>query len=179
MFGTRQPEALPLALALVAARLKTPWQLIRLATKAASSKHVADVAATPYAITVSMALDRLDDRRAALRIALKNERVLVAKDILTGIYSTEYALRVRIDLLDESDWGERLDNLMKAVAALVEAEVKRFPGEVDHILGSRSLRSHESLAGRLSHLAWKGRDVLADGAGYWKKLVGQPEKSRA
>ncbi len=179
VFGTRQPEALPFALALVAARLKTPWQLIRLATKAASSKHVADVAATPYAITVSMALDRLDDRRAALRIALKNERVLVAKDILTGIYSTEYALRVRIDLLDESDWGERLDNLMKAVAALVEAEVKRFPGEVDHILGSRSLRSHESLAGRLSHLAWKGRDVLADGAGYWKKLVGQPEKSRA
>jgi len=34
-----------------------PWQLIRLATKAAPSKNAADVAATPYAIVVSMVLD--------------------------------------------------------------------------------------------------------------------------
>ncbi len=91
-FGKDHAEALPFALALVAKRLKTSWQLIRLATKAAPSKNAADIAATPYAIAVSMVLDRLDDKRSALRVALRNNRILVAKEILTDIYDTEYAL---------------------------------------------------------------------------------------
>jgi hypothetical protein len=157
----------------VARRLKTSWHLIRLATKAAPSKIAADIAATPYAITVSMVLDRLDDKRLALRVALKNNRVLVAKEILTDIYDTEYALQVRIDQLDRTDWGARLQHLMGAIAALVESEVSRFPDNVGHVLGSRSLRSHHSLAGRLTYWAWKGRDVVSGGAAYCKKLIGQ------
>jgi hypothetical protein len=172
-FGKKHAEALPFALALVAKRLRTPWQLIRLATKAAPSKNAADIAATPYAIAISMVLDRLDDNRSALCVALRNNRVLVCKEILTDIYDTEYALRVRIDLLDESDWGARLHNLMNAIAALVEAEVSRFPDNIGHVLGSRSLRSHQSLAGRLTYLAWKGRDAISGGAAYCKKLIGQ------
>jgi hypothetical protein len=146
--------------------------LIRLATKAASGKNAADVAATPYAITVSMVLDRLDDKQLALRVALKNNRVIVAKEILTGIYDTEYALQDHIDLFEESDWGERLRNLMTAIAALVEAEVSRFPPNVGHVLGSRNLRSDQTLAGRLTHLAWKGRDAVSGGAAYCRKLIG-------
>jgi hypothetical protein len=172
-FGKNHAEALPFALTLVAKRLRTPWQLIRLATKAAPGKNAADIAATPYAIAVSMVLDRLDDNRSALRVALRNNRVLVCKEILTDIYDTEYALQVRIDLLDESDWGERLHTLMNAIAVLVEAEVSRFPDNIGHVLGSRRLRSHQSLAGRLTYLAWKGRDAVSGGAAYCKKLVGQ------
>jgi hypothetical protein len=172
-FGANHAEALPFALTLVANRLRTPWQLIRLATKAAPSKNAADIAATPFAIAISMVLDRLDDKRSALRVALRNNRVLVCREILTDIYDTEYALRVRIDLLDESDWGKRLRNLMSAVAALVEAEVSRFPDNIAHVLGSRSLRSHQSLAGRLTYLAWKGRDTVSGGAAYCRKLIGQ------
>jgi hypothetical protein len=172
-FAKSNTEALPFALALVARKLKTSWHLIRLATKAAPSKNVADVAAMPYAITVSMVLDRLDDKRAALRVALKNNRVLVARELLTDIYDTEYALQVRIDALDQSDWGARLKYLMNAIAELVESEVRRFPDNVGHVLGSRSLRSHHSLAGRLTYLAWKGRDAVSGGAAYCKKLIGQ------
>jgi hypothetical protein len=178
-FGKKHAEALPFALALVAKRLRTFWQLIRLAAKAAPSKNAADIAATPYAITVSMVLDRLDDKRSALRVALRNNRILVAKEILTDIYDTEYALRVRIDLLDESDWGARLGHLMSAIAALVEAEVRRFPDNVGHVLGSRRLRGHQSLAGRLTYLAWKARDTMSDGAAFCRALVSRPEKSRA
>src|SRR6266852_4110339 len=152
-FRKTNAKELPFALALVAMRLRTPWQLIRLATKAASSKNAADIAATPYAIAVSMVLDRLDDKRSALRVALRNNRVLVAKELLTDIFDTEYALQVRIDLLEESDWGERLRHLMTAIAALVEAEVSRFPANIGHVLGSRSLRSNQTLAGRLAYLA--------------------------
>jgi hypothetical protein len=166
-------EAIPFALALVATRLRTPWQLIRLATKAAPSKSAADIAATPYAITISMVLDRVENRRLELRAALRNERVLVAREILEEIYDTEYAFQVRIDLLDQSDWGKRLRDLMTAIAALVEAEVARFPDNVGHILGSRSLRSHNSLTGRLTYLAFKGRDAVSGGAAFCRKLIGQ------
>jgi hypothetical protein len=164
-------DAMPFALTLIANRLKTPWQLIRLATKAAPSKTAADVAATPYAIVVSMVIDRIDDNRAALRIALKNNRVLIARDLLTEIYDTEYALRVRIDQFEQSDWGARLCALMEAIAMLVEEEVSRFPAEVGHVLGSRRLRSHNSLARRLTYFAWKGRDAVTDGVTQIKKLI--------
>jgi hypothetical protein len=170
-FAKKQTDAVPFALALVARRLKTSWQLIRFATKAAPTKSAADIAASRYAIAVSMVLDRMDEKRAALRIALKNNRVLVAKELLTDIYDTEYALQVRIDGLDKSEWGKRLRSMMDAIAALVEAEISRFPDEVGHVLGSPSLRSHHSLAGRLTHLAWKGRDAVQDGAGFVKKLI--------
>ena len=178
-FGKDHADALPFALALVAKRLRTSWQLIRLATKASASKNAMDIGATPYAIAVSMVLDRLEDKRAALRVALRDNRVLVARNLLSDIYDTEYALQVRIVLLDESDWGERLRNLMNAIAVLVEAEVSRFPDNVGHVLGSRRLRSCQSLAGRLTYLAWKGRDALTGGAAYCRKLVSQPEKSGA
>ena len=172
-FGKKHADVIPFALALVAKRLKTPWQLARLATKAASSKNAADVAATPYAITVSMVLDRLEDSRATLRVALRNNRVLVAKEILTEIYDTEYALQVRIDQLEQSDWGVRLEALMTSITALVEAEVARFPDNVGHVLGSRRLRSHDSLAGRLTYLAYKGRDAVSgSGGALLKKLTG-------
>lgn len=172
-FQKSNPEALPFALALVARRLKTSWQLIRLATKAAASKSATDVAATPYACTVHMALDRLDDKRLALRIALRNNRVLIARDLLAEIYDTEYALKVRIDEIEQSEWGVRLQQLMDAIAKLVAAEVSRFPDNVGHILGSRRLRSHDTLGGKLSYLAWKGRDAVQDGAAALRKLIGQ------
>jgi hypothetical protein len=178
-FAKDHAEQVPFALTLVAGRLKTPWQLIRLATKAAPTKNAADIAATPYAIAVSMVLDRLEDHRATLRFALKNERILVAREVLAEVYDTEYALRVRIDLLEQSDWGQRLDELMAAIATLVEAEVSRFPENVGHILGSRSLRSHQSLSGRMTYWAWKGRDALSGGVAFCKKVVGGAERSRA
>src|SRR5712672_4688158 len=170
-FGKDHPDAVPFALALVANRLRTSWQLIRLATKAAPSKEATDIAATPYALVVAMVLDRLEDKRLALRIALRNERVLDCRNLLKAIYDTEYALQVRIDSLEESDWGRRLRDLMNRIAVLVDAEVSRFPPEVGHVLGSRRLRSYQSLAGHLTYLAWKGRDALTGGAAYCRKLV--------
>ena len=170
-FAKEQPEEIPFALALVALRLKTSWELIGLATKAAAGKKATEIAATPYAITVSMVLDRLDDKRSALRVALKNNRIMVAKEILIGIYDTEDALRIRIDQLDESDWGKRLDYLMKATAALVEREVSRFPDKLGHVLGSRSLR-RRSWSGQLTQMVGKGRDALSGGVAYCRKLTG-------
>ncbi len=139
-----------------------------------ASKSAADVAATPYACVVAMVLDRA--RRQAprsFRVALRHNRVLVARDLLTEIYDTEYALKVRIDCIVRCEWGVRLQQLMDAIATLVSAEVSRFPANVGHILGSRRLRSHDTLGGKLSYLAWKGRDAVQDGAAAFRKLIGQ------
>jgi hypothetical protein len=171
-FAKANPDQVPFALMLIAGRLKTQWQLIRLATKAAPTKNAADIAAAPYAAAIPIVLDRLEDKRRMLRLALKNERILVAKEILVDVYDTEYALRMHIDQLAESDWGTRLDALMASITELVDSETKRFPPNVGHVLASRSLRSHNSIAGRLTHWAWKGRDVLNAGVALCKSAVG-------
>ena len=176
-FAKANPEQVPFALMLVSRRVKTHWQLIRLATKGASTKNAADVAAAPYAAAVSMVLDRLEDKRSMLRVALKNERILVAKELLVEIYDAEFALRVRIDQLAESDWGRRLDALMASIAELVEDEIRRFPDNVGHVLGSRRLRRHDTLAGRLTYWAWKGRDAASNGVAACKEMLGGPTKS--
>jgi hypothetical protein len=171
-FTAGHVEAMPFALTIIAGRLKSRWELMRLATKLSASKKATDIAATRYAIAIPMVLDHLDSRREALRHALKQQHVVIARDILVDIYDTEYALRVRIDQLDGSEWGRRLNRLMKAVATLVEAEVHSIGEELHHILGSNSLHSHDTLAGRLTYFAWKGRDALTDSVAYCRKLVG-------
>jgi hypothetical protein len=149
-----------------------PWQLIRLATKMARSKSAADVAATRYAISISMVLDLLDDKRMLLDHALKSNRVQVAKDILTEIYDIEYALRVRIDNLDQSDWGGRLDNSMAAIAAYLQTEFHTLPEKIHHVLGSRTLHRHHPAPGLLTYLAWKARDAFAGVAIYCRGVMG-------
>jgi hypothetical protein len=168
-FRKKDPDAVPFALALVAGRLKTPRELMRLATKAARSRRAADVAATPYAIAVSMVLDQIDDKRITLLIALKKNRVVVACDILAEIDSAESALLGAIRELDASDWGTRLHAIRDSIVELVEAEVNRFPDEVGHILKLRDVRGDRFLA----DLVWKGRDAISDSAMFCKRLVGQ------
>jgi hypothetical protein len=170
-FRAKNAEAMPFALAMVAKRLKTPWQLIRLATKTARSRSFTDMAASPYAIAYPMVLEQLDERRFALRHALKANRIPIAKDILTEIYNIERTLQDSVDQLDASEWGRQLTELMEAIATMLEAELRTLPGNLQHVLGSRSLRGGDSLAGRLTYLAGKGRDVLSGGASYCKKLV--------
>jgi hypothetical protein len=61
---------------------------------------------------------------------------------------------------------------MNRIATLVEAEVSKFPKEVGHVLASRSLRGHRSLADRLGYFAWKGRDALSSGVARCLKSIG-------
>ena len=126
-FAAKYPHAFPFALTIMAKHLKTPWQLMRLATKMAPGKGAAQIASTPYAASVSVVLDHLDDKRLGLQRALKSSRVSMAKDILAEIYVIEEALQVRIEGLGASEWGRRLDHLMAAVAADLQIEFQGLP----------------------------------------------------
>jgi hypothetical protein len=161
--GAKHPEAVPFALTMVTKRLKVPWQLARLATKAARSKNAAEIAGTRYAISISMVLDHLDDRRIHLTHALKSNRIPVAKDILTDIYDIEHALRVRIDRIEETDWGRRLDAVMAAVASDLKAELQSIPDNLHHVLGSLALHRHHAEPAGLAFLVQKGRSLIGLG----------------
>lgn len=168
-FRKKDPGAVPFALALVAGRLKVQRELLRLATKPARSRRAVDVAATPYAISVSMVLDQIDDKRIALRVALKKNRVVDGRDILADIDKTEAAIQAAIREFAASEWGARLRDIRSAIAADVETEVSRFPDEVGHILQLRGARGNGLLAG----LVWKGRDAIADSAAFCKRLIAE------
>ena len=68
--------------------------------------------------------------------------------------NTEAALRSRSDLIGESDYRQRLDDMMAAVEALVATEVQSLPGNIQHVLGARGARG-SSLAGRLTSFCRK------------------------
>jgi hypothetical protein len=177
-FAADHGEAMPFALAVVARRLTAPWQLIRLATKAATTKDADEIAATPYAFAVTMVLDRLDDQLDILRAALKAEHIVRAKELLTEIYDTEYALRVRIDL-DDTAWGDRLDATVEAVTRALESEANNFPAGLRHVLQSSRLKRHQTLMGQLTRLGWKFRDALGGVTMHGRQLVATVRSSQA
>ena len=174
--SAKHPEALPFALAIVMKRLSRPWQIVLLALRASHSRVAEHLAATRYALGVTMVLDHLDDRRRALKQALKHARIEPAKEILTDIYDIEYHLHDWIARLDQSDWEARLHDFMAALAQDLLAEYQALPGEGDihgdlhHVL--EGIERRHPTAGLLHSLWWKGRDALAGGASYCQRLVG-------
>jgi hypothetical protein len=168
-FAAENGDAVPFALILVGQRLVVPWQLIRLATKAVETKDAAAIAATPYAISVGLVLDQLEDQAEVLYAALKDEHLPRAKELLAGIYDVEHQLGVRIDF-GESPWGRQLDTIMARVERYLSTEMTTLPSGLRHVLGSRGLKSHLSLAGQITWLKYKCRDALTGSLAYGRNL---------
>lgn len=158
----KRPDIVPFALVVVARRLEVPWQLVHLATKPAASRTAAKIKATRYAAAISMVLDHVDERRLMLVHALKHNRIPLAKEILTEIYAIEAAMKERIEL-DGSDWGMRLQKLMSAVDASLDAEISSIPSDhrhLVHVLEALRIHKDDSLLARFGRLARRGRDAL-------------------
>ena len=177
-FATKHAEAMPFALTIVGQRLKTPWQLISFAIGTARGKNVGDIEASRYGISVPMVLDVLDDKRIALKQAVKSNRVPIAKGILADIYDIEHALRTRIGQIETSDWGRRLDQLMTAIDDELQAEFRTLPDSIGHVLGARTLRRH-SASGLMASLVRRSRDALVEGATRVEGLFGFGQRSAA
>ena len=111
-----------------------------------------------------MVLDQIDEKRPLLAVALRDNRVIVAKAILKEIYAIETALKAQIEL-GNSDWNGRLRDLMAQVAAALDAEVEKSRancGNLTHVLASSDLRPALSLKDRLTEAVKKGRTMIAD-----------------
>ncbi|MDA9436179.1 hypothetical protein XH88_31155 [Bradyrhizobium sp. CCBAU 51627] len=159
----KRADAVPFALTIVAKRLETPWELLAVATGPVADRAAARIAASPFAIAVSMVLDQIEEKHNLLLFALRNNRPVRAKQIVSEIYRIEEALRTWIELKG-SDWGQHLDELMTAVQAAVAAEINTIPGDhrhLTHILESPRLRPDHSFGHKVGHMFEKGWDVVA------------------
>ena len=100
----KQNGTVPFALTIIAKRLETPSELTFLATMPAESRSVRKIETTAFALAVPMVIDQIEEKRLLLLYALRNNRPIQAKEIVSEIYKTEDVLRERI-ALTESDWG--------------------------------------------------------------------------
>lgn len=159
----KRVDAVPFALTIVANRLETPWELLSIATVPADDRAAARIAASPFAIAVSMVLDQIEEKHLLLLFALRNNRPVRAKEIVGEIYRIEEALRTQIELKG-SDWAQHLDHLMMTVQAAINAEIDSIPGDhrhLTHILESPRLRPDHSFGHKVGHMFEKGWDVVA------------------
>jgi hypothetical protein len=137
LLETQQPELLPYGLVLVMHRLAAPWQLIRLATRAAESDATVRVAATPFGAAVGIVLDEIDRWVHELRDELKSGQGIAVIALLKSIHDAVRGVRTELDLSADSPWSRHLSAIRAAVSNLVKAEIESMPGRVRRLLRPR------------------------------------------
>lgn len=124
------------ALLMVMSRLSAPWQLIRLAIKAASNAG-ARVAETPYAVAVVIVLTDVEREVDELRIDLRQGRGLAIAALLKSIHDSVRGLRTELDPPVDSDWARAIARQRAQIADTLRFEIDNVPGRVRHILRVR------------------------------------------
>jgi hypothetical protein len=128
------------ALVLVMSKLASPWQLIRLAIRAAGSDDAKRVAETPYAVAVQIALEEVDRRVRELAADLKSGRGIAVAALLKEVHDSLRGLRSEINLSSESVWGKQLTALRADVSKVLTAEIELMPGRVRRLIRPRPAR---------------------------------------
>jgi len=132
-------------LILVMGRLASPWQLIRIATRAAESDAAARVAETPYAVAVPIVIGEVESMVSDLRTELKARRPVTS--LLKAIHDAARGLRTEIDLSGDSPWSRQLSAIRTEVSNVLKTEVESTPGRVRRLLRPRPAK--EIAAGSL------------------------------
>ncbi len=137
LMSERVRDVFPYALVTVMNRLATPWQLIRLATKAAGSDSVKRVAATPHALAVTIVLAELGRLARELRTELKSSSRVAVAALLKIIHDTARGLRTELDMPADSAWGRELAELRGQISEVLKSEIEAMPGRVRRLLRPR------------------------------------------
>jgi hypothetical protein len=122
-------------LILVMSRLAAPWQLIRIASRAADSDETARIAETPYAVAVAIVLCEIECMVADLRAELKAGRPIVS--MLKGIHDAARGLRTEVDLSVDSPWNRQLATMRADISGLLKTEIDATPGHIRRLLRPR------------------------------------------
>jgi hypothetical protein len=131
------PKFFLYALLLVMGRLSAPWQLIKLATRAAGSDVAARVAETPFAVAVEIALAELERMVGELKSELRTGRGVAVGALLKSIHDAVRGIRSEVDLSLDSNWGRRLAALRSDIAGMLTGEIESMPGRVRRLLRPR------------------------------------------
>jgi hypothetical protein len=133
-----QRGLLPYALIVVMNRLAAPWQLVRLAVRAADSDDAVRIGATSYAAAVTITLDEIERMVGELKAGLR--RGAAVTSLLKCIHDTARGLRTELDLAGESAWGRKLAAIRSEIASVLKTEIESMPGRVRRLLQPRPAR---------------------------------------
>ena len=125
------------SLVLVMSKLAAPWQLLRLATRAANSDTAKRIAETPYAVAVQIVLEEVDRRVRELAADLKSGRGIAVSALLKEVHDALRGLRSELDLSPETAWGKQLTTLRADVSRILTAEIELMPGRVRRLVRLR------------------------------------------
>ena len=134
------PTLFVFALVMTMGRLAAPWQLIRLATRAAGSDNATRIVETPYAITVDIVLAEIQRMINELKAELRSGRGLAVGALLKSIHDAARGVRTEINLSHESPWGRGLAALRTQVSDLLKGEIESLPGRVRRLLRPRPIK---------------------------------------
>jgi hypothetical protein len=126
-----------LSLVLVMSRLAAPWQLIRLATKAAGGDSAARIIETPYALAVAIVLAEIERMVDELASDLKSSRAVAVIALLKDVHDTVRGLRSELDLSVDSEWGRQLAAVRTKISTMLSGEIELMPGRVRRLLRPR------------------------------------------
>jgi hypothetical protein len=132
------PQVLPFALSLVMQRLSASWQIIRLAIKTAGSDEEIRVAATPYGVAVTMAIQDLASVATVLRADIKRGRLERSPDHLKILHDGVRGLRTELDIRNDSAWGRQLAAIRVDISSTLQSEIDSVPGRVRRLLRQRA-----------------------------------------
>jgi hypothetical protein len=133
--GSRKSDFFLCGLIMVMNRLAAPWQLVRLAARAAESDDTARIAETPYAVAVTIVLGETESMVGELRSELKSGRPVAS--ILKGIHDAARDLRSEMNLAVDSVWSRQLAAIRADVSSLLKTEIEATPGSVRRLLRPR------------------------------------------
>jgi hypothetical protein len=134
------PTLFVYALVMTMSRLAAPWQLIRLATRAAGTDNASRIAETPYAISVDITLAEIQRMINELKAELRSGRGLAVGALLKNIHDAARGLRTEINFSHESTWARGLAALRTQVSDLLKGEIETLPGRVRRLLRPRPIK---------------------------------------
>ena len=136
----RQRDVYVMALVMVLSRLTAPWQLIRVAIKAADSDFPARIAETPYGPAVTIVLAELERLVRLLDANLRRGQAMEQPNLLKDIHDAARGLRTEIDFSADSAWARSLGAIRGQLAAALRPEIDSVPGRIRRMLRIRAAK---------------------------------------
>jgi hypothetical protein len=133
--AARKSDIFLYGLIMVLNRLVAPWQLIRIATRAAESDDAARIAETPYAVAVKIVLSEVENAVGELRSQFKAGRPVTF--MIKELHDAARGLRTEIDLAVDSAWSRQLSAIRSDISNLLKPEIDATPGRVRRLLRPR------------------------------------------
>lgn len=169
--ASRGPDLFVYALLTVMSKLAAPWQIIRLASRAAASDTAARVGDTHYSVAVTIVLAELERLVGELEDDLRGGGVAVGA-LLKVIHDCARGLRTELELPVDSAWGRQLVALRTQMSDLLKSQVESMPGRVRRLLRPRpstEIRANSTLdAGDVAET-----EALIEFGGHCRQFAGE------